>query len=1153
MLRKKTKKVVLCLLTTALLLSFGAACKSTLPNGEDYVYNTDVPFYSECDAFMTLDGKFDEPQWEDCNWLSTTNMEYGITYEMTTYFSMEGLYVGMKGYTNDVSWDGKHNYAANTNFYLQIVKEDEIKWGSHPMYNHPMRDAKFFIDAKNALSLRERQFNYGSYVEGELNSGDTEYLSAELFIPWGEMEYTEEELGTDGMPNAVKIWSKFSCPGMSSAWFGFSDEKAVERYYSFTKTGMILDESSPYIGSMKDGECASEGWIIDDQNGTVESTTNWTQYIWLKKDSEGNDFKNATDFVAEVTVNDITDKVGKHAGIVLMHSQTKFNFYTADISTLTKGGVAIRSGHEMDGGGWTSSYTLDKIIAKEGAYGGDAITLKLIKYNGYLYYFCNGEYIDFGYAPHIVGKNIVGLWANGPATFSDWSVTDYSNDTDALKEILSESVYFATTKVKGQGNVSLDRVAIPKDEGTIKIIVAPESGYVLTELTVNGTSIYDEFVSNVVDMSYAYTTDCDIEVSAEFKKLPASALKTVKLSIVDEKTGEGIVGIEAMLKNSNALLCVPLTANSSGKIVFSALAEGECTVNERTITTDGVYTLDLYVDGYLPASYTFSIDGTSETLENTIKLTHAWGKVNLNSNDTKTLGVINLYNETTGEYGIDYSGSVNQYLLDTVTKDAYAVTTTTTVGKKVGSGNVVGIMISAGGSNSIGLKSCSWEANKLCVEVYNSANVKSEISITGFTHDLGGVGGTLSFSVARYEDSIFVYNSENDLGFYMDENGLHVMGDHMVSDSTKTKLPDVNKALAQFFAKGDENAIGLVQYTNGSGIYWFDVEMQKGEEAAFALIGETISIDMEKETVDYTANVSSGLQVGDKFFAGTNVTVEVVSKKEGFVAKALKIIYENGDTETVAGLVDLAMDTTEFVFVIADDCAIQPIFAERENVIGDVVINGATGGATGTLSYDATKDVYVANDTQNIRQYFVDSVTSEDYVVNVTVNVDESTNISNVAGLVIGFGGANRIILKSVGRETNRICLEVRTSDYEKVEIAITGFAHTLGKSGGKLQFKVMKKDCKLYVYDASGALGFTLSKDGLVLATGHTTAADANTLDALNDKLATIFSQGNETAIGIASYKESGGPTSLSISDISVTIFSDGRLQSSSRYADIM
>ena len=954
-----------------------------------------------------------------------------------------------------------------------------------------------------------------------MNSGETEYLSAELFISWGQMDYTEEELGMDGMPDAVKIWSKFSCPGTASAWFGFSDDKAVERYYSFTKTGMILDESNPTIGSLAGGECASEGWIIDNENATVASTTNRTQYIWLKKDSAGNDFKNATDFVAEVTVNDVTGQIGKHAGLILMHSQEKFNFYTANISTLTSGGVAIRSGHEMDGGGWTASYTLDKTIQKAGAYDGDTITLKLIKHNGYLYYFCNGEYIDFEYAPHIVGKNIVGLWANGPATFSDWSVTDYSNDTDALKEILSESVYFATTKVKGQGKLSLDRVAIPKNEGTVKLIVEPESGYVMTELTVNGVSVYDEFVNNVENMSYAYVTDCDMEVSAVFTKLPAANMKSVKILVTDDKTGEPIVGATAKLLNSNDLLCVPLTTNQAGKFVFSVLAEGEHAVDERSIKTDGAYTLELYVEGYLPKLYTFTMTEDSETLEDEVALTAAWGKLNLNGSNTNTSGAVNLYDESTGQLGLDYNKTVKQYLLNTKTDGAYVVSSTITMQEKVGNGNVVGIMISAGGSNYIALKSCSWEPNKLCVEVYNSANVSSEIAITGFKHTLSAIGGTLSFSVARWEDLIFVYNSENDLGFYMDEKGLHVMGDHAVSNSTK--LSDVNKALAQFFAKGNENAIGLVQYTNGSGIYWFDVDMQKGEDAAFALIGETISIDMEKETADYTANASSDLQVGGKFFAGTNVTVEVVSKQEGFVAKALKIIYENGNEETIAGLVDLETNTTTFVFAIADSCEIIPIITETASVIGGVVINGMTGSTTGTLSYDETKEAYVATDSGTIRQYFADSVTSEDYLLNVTVNVDESTN-SNVAGIVIGFGGAYRIVLKSVGWETNKICLEVRTSDYEYVEISITGFAHSLGTKGGKLKFKVLRRNGSLYVYDASGSLGFTLNANGLVLATGHTTAADENTLTALDDKLATIFSQGEENAIGIASYKVAGG-----------------------------
>ena len=506
MMRSKSKKLILGLLTLAFALSFGAACQVSAPDGEDYIYNTDVPFYSECDVFMTLDGKFDEPQWQNSKWLSSTSEIDDITYKMTTTFTMEGLYVGMIGYYDDITWDAKHNYSMNTNFYLQIVKEDEIKWGSYPMYNHPMRDAKFFIDAKNALSLRERQFNYGSHVEGELNSNNTQYISAELFISWEQLEYTPEELGADGMPNAVKIWSKFACPGNNSVWFGFNDDKAVERYYSFTKTGCILDETSPYIGSAINGDCASEGWVIDHENNTVQSTTNYTQVIYFKQDKDGNPFSSANDFIAEVTVQPVEGKISGNAGIMLVESQRKFNFYTTNIPDLVGGGVSIRSGHEMDGGGWSSSFTLNEVVHKKGTYDGSEVTLKLIKHDGYLYYFCNDEYISFEHAPQVLGKNIVGLYANGPAIFSDWSVQDYSDNPDALKAILSQSVYFATTKTQGQGSISLDRVAIPKDEGTVKITVEPLSGYVLTQLKVNGNSIYEDFVSGVENMSYVYQT-----------------------------------------------------------------------------------------------------------------------------------------------------------------------------------------------------------------------------------------------------------------------------------------------------------------------------------------------------------------------------------------------------------------------------------------------------------------------------------------------------------------------------------------------------------------------------------------------------------------------------------------------------------------------
>jgi hypothetical protein len=165
------KKPLIGILTTIGLLSFGVACSQTasydsyIPEDEEYIFNTDMPFYSTPDAFMTLDGKFDETQWNDCVWLETNNVEKQSKFKLTTTFTMEGLYVGMICYSSDIVWDSQHNYPANTHFVVEIAKEDERHWGANS--NHPLRDVSFRIDAKNSLSLRETQYACGSYVEGD--------------------------------------------------------------------------------------------------------------------------------------------------------------------------------------------------------------------------------------------------------------------------------------------------------------------------------------------------------------------------------------------------------------------------------------------------------------------------------------------------------------------------------------------------------------------------------------------------------------------------------------------------------------------------------------------------------------------------------------------------------------------------------------------------------------------------------------------------------------------------------------------------------------------------------------------------------------------------------------------------------------------------
>ena len=365
---KKMKKPLIGILTTIGLLSFGVACSQTasydsyIPEDEEYIFNTDMPFYSTPDAFMTLDGKFDETQWNDCVWLETNNVEKQSKFKLTTTFTMEGLYVGMICYSSDIVWDSQHNYPANTHFVVEIAKEDEKHWGANS--NHPLRDVSFRIDAKNSLSLRETQYACGSYVEGELNSGETEYLSAELFVSWEDMNYTEEELGADGMPDKVRIWSKVSACGR----LGFSDERLYQTYYTFGKTGATANYTSDYVGHAIGGDSATEGWIIDDERKTAQSTTTKTQTLYFKQDINGVAKSQATDYIAEVTVTPVTGTNGRYAGLFLLQSQEKFSYYSVHVGDLQSKKVNVRSCYEIDGGGWGADRSVGfskKVVEKK--------------------------------------------------------------------------------------------------------------------------------------------------------------------------------------------------------------------------------------------------------------------------------------------------------------------------------------------------------------------------------------------------------------------------------------------------------------------------------------------------------------------------------------------------------------------------------------------------------------------------------------------------------------------------------------------------------------------------------------------------------------------------------------------------------------------
>jgi hypothetical protein len=122
----------------------------------------------------------------------------------------------------------------------------------------------------------------------------------------------------------------------------------------------------------------------------------------------------------------------------------------------------------MDGGGWMSELRLNQTFVESG-YQEDSVRLTVIKKGGDVYYLCNDEFVAHDYVDKITGKNVVGLYANGAAEFSDWSFKDYTNDAQGLNEVLSQYLYFINFKTSGRGLVTADRLAVPRTDGKAEI------------------------------------------------------------------------------------------------------------------------------------------------------------------------------------------------------------------------------------------------------------------------------------------------------------------------------------------------------------------------------------------------------------------------------------------------------------------------------------------------------------------------------------------------------------------------------------------------------------------------------------------------------------------------------------------------------------
>lgn len=881
----------------------------------NYEYTYDRPFYSTPDENMTIDGVFDEKEWEDCVWMQTT--QYDVTYKVTTLFTQKGIYVAAYAEDPNIIWKGRNNFINNSSFEIQIVKEDSPEyWGSR-WQQHFMNDFMFHADSHTCRSYRERQFNGAVKCVGTPNSGNTTSLSYEMFLGWDQMHYDESELNPEtGIPDSVRIWCQYIMidPNSSAGTKYISpflmDYGRYTSYYEFGPRGIINRPDNGVVGSAIAGTTCTDRWIMDnnEEGGALKVDRYQTQHIWFTHDGDGNEVSRPTSFIVDAQVTaDVSSYTSGQAtfGIMTIHDMWSMVTYGVNMSNLINGkSVVLQSIEGIDSSYWVGQQSLSKQVATN--YTDNTICLRLIKQDGYYYYYyknpADEKYTYIGYEYWRKNSNDVdvGLFTNCPSTITNYSVTNYTGREDELLGELGEAVYFIdNTGVRG-GDINVNDVILRHGD-TLTITATPDNGYILNTFVINGEDRFDDFVE--ANGRLTIVPEADIAIEAEFVKIPREYLHTITYGITDDENNP-IAYAEYTITNSNPLLSKTGKATDKGYIRTSMPTVCEFTINGRTYVSDGNYTLSLSRNAYFDVSESFSL---TEDITGTLAMRKTlWGqKPTVNDKSVSgTYGKL-IYNEDTSSY-YAMNTTVKEYYTNTKVVDGEYIYTCTATSVPTLQGvtvnPVIGLVVASGSNASaINFKSAWWETNRLCIEI-NGA----EISISGFKHSLNNNNkdSQIIITVARANDVLYLYDATGALVVTLDKDGVHPYEGRTIVNTSG--LATIQAKLKEFFANGKENVCGPLVIAGTNTRVDFSIETSTDDVVAFIYGGNIILND---NSIAYESDKALSTYV-----KGETVRLYVWGKDSSTAVSSLLLTYDGG-SETIDGSYDPITGKTLYTFI----------------------------------------------------------------------------------------------------------------------------------------------------------------------------------------------------------------------------------------------
>lgn len=930
-MKKKTKLFLTLALGAVSFLCVGTACQQETdgPMGEAYDWVFDKPQAGMPDEYMSIDGKLDESVWQEKKSLSQSVK--GVSWSATTHFTDKGLYVGVRAIDDTMTYKTRYTSRSVINVYL--CKTGTQTYNINGLDYHQGRNYVFQLDPYYCRSKSRVPYNYKAYVEGDLNSETECTMTAELFLTWEDLYYTQEELGENGYPEDIQMYINYE--GESSEVLG-SCLWREETYFQFDKNGYAGGIIHDEYGSIENGLAATDRWELNAEN-KVQTTAGRTQILWLKD-------AYAKDFVFEAELKplgkaangeDISlrgERVSGRIGLINETTNGDYTVFSAVAREIEKGQIKLQTCQQIDSFHWQNLIGLSETVKND--YDKETITLRVIKQGDMFYYFYGDSYWGCERIADMQDETYCGFYTSQGMVVENYHFENYTGRSNELTDVLSEYVYFVD--VAGEmtrGSVTASAYAVGKgQEATISFL--PKSKSVLTQITKDGEDVYDEIVNAMNEKcEYTFTPTANVSFGAEFTAFDNNDLVKTVIVFQDENETQ-VKDANYEIVGSNKLLFYKGTPNSSGYVIVQIPKQGEYEIDGRTFIVNGNYKVyssfgnnhDVYTTFALTDETTSTdINGKAESVKNTKSFTlyvdapeNEWGAITVNGIKVTGSGILE-YNEASGNYYV-VDTAIRRYY-KTMIGENFVVDAHISMTEVGNNGGHLAAVAITDGNDLLVLKYNIEQWGNLIIATGNSTTETSaEFAITGFgwtgkkhkeaNPDKGSKGETeMAFKLVKCGSALYLFNRDGVMRAYFNKNGIHFAEGTKISWGSG-KLETVNEDIKGLFSTGNELAVGVFTYPDTGLRAEFTFDFSANPQDIYT---SSIGYGEFNLKLDNACTLAEEYPVKDGYGMGEIVQIGVDIKDARYAKLQMVLTGANG-TKVIDGKYDWSNGCITFTF-----------------------------------------------------------------------------------------------------------------------------------------------------------------------------------------------------------------------------------------------